>query len=509
MQDHPEVPKLPKLPFIASDVFLLSVAGFIASQAPMPLEGGALVAIVTCVVVGAILLGIPFIAEYGRRTDVLLRERQDEIAALAKTTAACVEQVSIATASLHGLAESHARSARSLEALPQKLQEKVAEFKAQLNEISVAENEALEQELQTLRTAESDRLQSAVDELAKLSREFARIEAAANQISTTLLQLGDQSAAKVTSSFTQAAQGATKEIESTLTRARTQWIDESKEAQARALSAWSVHTAETLRQLEAILAASDRRSVAPVDSARPSKSVDSAGAKQASAGTAQAPLTPAVSTAAVLPASSPSATTRGPVVNPVASAWSPTPSASPAEPAAPSRPTAARKATPAPTSPTSELPLVEAAKPAPADVSNTKAPAAAPVVPALSETAPKPSSVPVPAPTPATTPTRRGVDRNPDAAIEAALSSDGATRLLVTAYIGIGNKLFARGSGPGLSWEKGVPLHFVSIGKWRWDTPDATGPVQIKLYKNDQVECASLGTVELEPGHQHEVNATF
>ena len=91
----------------------------------------------------------------------------------------------------------------------------------------------------------------------------------------------------------------------------------------------------------------------------------------------------------------------------------------------------------------------------------------------------------------------------------AALSSDGATRLLVTAYIGIGNKLFARGSGPGLSWEKGVPLHFVSIGKWRWDTPDATGPVQIKLYKNDQVECASLGTLELEPGHQHEVTATF
>jgi hypothetical protein len=511
MQDHPEVPKLPKLPFIASDVFLLSVAGFIAYRAPTPLEGGALVAIVTCVVVGAILLGIPFIAEYGRRTDVLLRERQDEIAALAKTTAACVEQVSIATASLHGLAESHARSARTLEALPQKLQEKVAEFKTQLNEISVAENEALEQELQTLRTAESDRLQSAVDELAKLSREFVRIEAAANQISTTLLQLGDQSAAKVTSSFTQAAQSATKEIESTFTRARTQWVNESKETQASALSAWSAHTAETLRQLEATLAASDRRSVAPVDSARPAKSVDSTGAKEASASTAQTPLPPAVSTATVLPASSPSATTRGPVVNPVASTSSPTPSASPAEPAAPSRPTAAPKATPTPASPTPELPLVEAAKPAPADVSNTKVPAAAPAVPAPSETAPTPSSIPAPAPapTPAPAPARRGVDRNPDAAIEAALSSDGATRLLVTAYIGIGNKLFARGSGPGLSWEKGVPLHFVSIGKWRWDTPDATGPVQIKLYKNDQVECASLGTLELEPGHQHEVTATF
>lgn len=66
-----------------------------------------------------------------------------------------------------------------------------------------------------------------------------------------------------------------------------------------------------------------------------------------------------------------------------------------------------------------------------------------------------------------------------------------------------------RGSGPGLSWEKGVPLNFVSIGKWRWDTPDATGTIQVKVYKNDQVECVSLGLLELEPGRQHEVTATF
>jgi hypothetical protein len=152
--------------------------------------------------------------------------------------------------------------------------------------------------------------------------------------------------------------------------------------------------------------------------------------------------------------------------------------------------------------------LVEASKPAPAEVSTSKVPVAATATPASSETPPTPPPAET-APTRASAPARRTVERTPDAAVEAALSSDGATRLLVTAYIGIGNKLFARGSGPGLSWEKGVPLHFVSIGKWRWDTPDATGPVQIKLYKNDQVECASLGTLELEPGHQHEVTATF
>ena len=92
---------------------------------------------------------------------------------------------------------------------------------------------------------------------------------------------------------------------------------------------------------------------------------------------------------------------------------------------------------------------------------------------------------------------------------ETVISSDGATRLLVTAYIGIGNRLFIRGEGPGLSWDKGVPLQFVSIGKWRWETSDAAAPVKFKLFKNDETECAALGSRTLDPGQQAEVNATF
>ena len=89
------------------------------------------------------------------------------------------------------------------------------------------------------------------------------------------------------------------------------------------------------------------------------------------------------------------------------------------------------------------------------------------------------------------------------------MTSDGATRLVVTAYIGIGNRLFIRGEGPGLSWEKGVPLQFVSIGKWRWETNDAFAPVRFKLYKNDDLECTALGAQSLDPGHQQEVTAAF
>ncbi len=93
--------------------------------------------------------------------------------------------------------------------------------------------------------------------------------------------------------------------------------------------------------------------------------------------------------------------------------------------------------------------------------------------------------------------------------MERVLTSDGATRLLVTAYIGIGNRLFLRGEGPGLSWERGVPLEFVSIGKWRWQTNDATQPVQFKIYKNDELECPSLGKQAVDPGYQQEVTAGF
>jgi len=91
---------------------------------------------------------------------------------------------------------------------------------------------------------------------------------------------------------------------------------------------------------------------------------------------------------------------------------------------------------------------------------------------------------------------------------DTASSSDGATRLLATAYIGIGNKLFIRGEGPGLSWDKGVPMQFVSIGKWGWATNDATAPVRCELYKNDET-AALTGEVVLDPGKHVEITALF
>ncbi len=123
------------------------------------------------------------------------------------------------------------------------------------------------------------------------------------------------------------------------------------------------------------------------------------------------------------------------------------------------------------------------------------------------EEAPKEPATDAPAGAPAPEETATALSA-PEIA-EPAVSADGATRITVTAYIGIGNRLFIRGDGPGLTWEKGAPLTFVSIGKWRWETNDATGTVRFRLYKNDETECTALGERSVEPGAQQDLTAAF
>lgn len=83
-----------------------------------------------------------------------------------------------------------------------------------------------------------------------------------------------------------------------------------------------------------------------------------------------------------------------------------------------------------------------------------------------------------------------------------------ATTITARLDVGFGNTLYLRGEGPGLSWDKGVPLTFVSIGKWRWESADASAPVKGRLLKNDEIE-SPLGLLTLVPGQQLAVTATF
>jgi len=83
-----------------------------------------------------------------------------------------------------------------------------------------------------------------------------------------------------------------------------------------------------------------------------------------------------------------------------------------------------------------------------------------------------------------------------------------STSLIATAYIGIGNKLFLRGDGPGLSWEEGVPMQFLSIGKWGWSSLETDAPITCRIYKNDD-EPAIDGDIVLNPAELKEISPRF
>ena len=96
------------------------------------------------------------------------------------------------------------------------------------------------------------------------------------------------------------------------------------------------------------------------------------------------------------------------------------------------------------------------------------------------------------------------------AAVEAApefASGATGTALIVNLMIGIGNKPFVRGTGPGLSRDKGVPMSFLGIGRWQWISPDPEAPATVEVWKNDQSPMGEAlhlpggEPVEVDEGH--------
>lgn len=53
--------------------------------------------------------------------------------------------------------------------------------------------------------------------------------------------------------------------------------------------------------------------------------------------------------------------------------------------------------------------------------------------------------------------------------------------------VGLGNALFIRGQGDGLSWDKGKPLSCVDTSTWVWVSAQARDKIVFKLLLNDQI----------------------
>ncbi len=609
--------------FIVTDLALIGVAGVISAQAPRPFSQATILWVVTCVVFGVIVGLVPIIWHFERKKNEALDDRQRALEALARTVSSSAEQISIATGGLHEITELAQKNLRQADQLPQRLQEKIAEFQAQLAQANDTEKEELERELLALRSSETERLEAASQRIAKTSAEWVKLEAATAQ-----------HLASVTEGLTRLAHDTNENIsrthaaaEQTLGKARIEAARSLSDVSTQAVKAIEAARAAALenitQQLTALLAsvAHDAATQIAARLASSSAALETQitrleGSRSAGVTTTPATITSDTQTEAPPPSparhaepieaargetsvesptqpSSPLAVTSAPAIDSSAATESPAP-AQPLQPFV--APVAKRPRKPKPEAPSpkpngsdpqvtpTQEPVVDgvasttndfvgqaASEPviahaqssrttaSPAESTSAVPPpdsgsgtsdvieptAAAPVVPAPLPVADAEATSPSPTPLLADTsgdeadeaskPTgrKRTVKKSPEddtpaldlgldeseftqtnnkgmrGMMERVLTSDGATRLLVTAYIGIGNRLFIRGEGPGLSWERGIPLEFVSIGKWRWQTNDASQPVRFKIYKNDELECPALGQQAVDPGYQQEVTAGF
>jgi hypothetical protein len=85
---------------------------------------------------------------------------------------------------------------------------------------------------------------------------------------------------------------------------------------------------------------------------------------------------------------------------------------------------------------------------------------------------------------------------------------NGTTTVVANVMIGIGNKPFLRGDGPGLSWDEGVSMNFMEIGKWAWSPPRKNASLTVQVYRNDQ-DPDKGGKVEVRPGKKIEITPDF
>lgn len=522
MNSSDQLPKVPLWVFFATDLALLAAAGFIASRSSQPLSTAATLSIVACVIVGAIVALVPLVTHFERQKNEQLDERQRELEALARTVSSSADQLSIAAGSLHEIAEVAQRNLRQAEQLPHKLQEKIAEFQAQLANASETEREELERELETLRSSETERLESVTDKLARAAAELAKLEAATHQHLTA----ANESLGKLALGTAGAIGKAQAAAEQALTQARIEAARQLGAEAANHQRALQSATNEALRELEA--------KIGTAGTALVDRLLREMGEKAASLGRPAEPEPDRTAATPVAAAAGPAASTPPKPAHVETGNGSSDPGRKPrkarAEDPGSGTVGAGNETASAPAEIPPEPPPVpaekftEVAPVVPSTAHPFPSRAAAPIVTPGSPTPPSPATNASPAaPAPGRRrPARKHVAPEPDMNLdievpaplepargERVLSSDGATRVIVTAYIGIGNRLFIRGEGPGLAWDKGVPLQFVSIGKWRWETNEASGPIRFKLFKNDEQECSGLGAISLDPGHQQELTASF
>jgi hypothetical protein len=109
--------------------------------------------------------------------------------------------------------------------------------------------------------------------------------------------------------------------------------------------------------------------------------------------------------------------------------------------------------------------------------------------------------------TPPAPATKASAKKTAAPAVKKTVAKKPPTVITVNANIGFGNTLYLRGDGPGLNWDKGVPLDCLSDDKWSL-TIEHGMPFIFKVLLNDLVWCAGDDYVAA-PGASIDITPEF
>ena len=174
---------VPLIPFIAADGALLLTALLIAWRTPGEITGGALLAVVLCVALGAVLAVLPWVLNDARERETALAGRQRELVELVNTSTASAArwgtQWASAATGLEDAAQLASRSIVTAERLPVVFQEKA---EALAERLAAVEREALARVERTAQQeavmgARAEQMNATVAEFQRTLAEFGRVEA--------------------------------------------------------------------------------------------------------------------------------------------------------------------------------------------------------------------------------------------------------------------------------------------------------------------------------------------
>ncbi len=486
-------PRPPKWPYFLGDALLLAVACFVAATAETPLSAPALSVVFGCVALGSVLAALPYLLDFLATQREAELEFQQKLEVQNQRLLHAVETLASTSGQLKSAHEAATRAVHAADTLPYRLQEKIAEFTAQLQERDDEDKAAMAKELETLRDAEGQRLAALVSTIQSATKDFAAVE----QEARAALAEARREAAEAAPAIAAALGAATTRAEAA--------INQSATHTQNAIAATETRARETLASAEAI---ADR--ILERTAALRAAEQDLSATLQQKVELLQAAARTIRPRTVIEGDTSAAPVDRSPPAGAELSATS-------AAELAGLQLTAFPRMRRDPASPRADGGAAGVALSVGGGDPVTIPPAAE---------APEPDTVGA-EPPPKREPRRKSSTRSlgesvlpgfaePEIVYDAepashsapAKTADGTTRLLVTAYIGIGNKVFIRGEGPGLSWQKGVPMEFVSIGKWSWATSTATEPLKIQLLKNDDL-AAQGDPITLPPGHHVESTPVF